>query len=359
MTQKELGYIELEWTCKHCGTINPGMQRVCTNCGAPIGQDDKFELPDQQELITDKQKLEEAKEGPAIQCPYCNVFNPAGTKLCIQCGGDIQEGLSRKAGEVLGAFQTTAVPDKPCPFCNQPVKANAQRCPHCGGSLVESIAPTTAITPAKPKKTPVWLIIGGIAIGALCLVSIITFIVMSGRTKDVTATVADLHWERSIGVIAQQPVQKSAWREDLPGEAQNVSCQDEYKETSSNPVPSSTEVCGTPYTIDVGSGAGKVVQDCEYRVYASYCDFTVLDWVLIDTVVAQGNDSQPEWPVTHLQAGQEERERIETYQVTFEADGQKYLYTTVDPAEFGQFSIDTQWVLSINGLGDIKAIQGK
>ena len=61
MTQKELGYVELEWTCKRCGTINPGMQRVCTNCGAPMGKDDKFDLPDEQILITEQEKLEEAK----------------------------------------------------------------------------------------------------------------------------------------------------------------------------------------------------------------------------------------------------------------------------------------------------------
>ena len=101
MTQKELGYVELEWTCKRCGTINPGMQRVCTNCGAPMGQDDKFDLPDEQKLITEQEKLEEAKAGPAIQCPYCNVFNPAGAKICKQCGGDIRAGLARQAGQVL------------------------------------------------------------------------------------------------------------------------------------------------------------------------------------------------------------------------------------------------------------------
>jgi rubrerythrin len=152
MTQKELGYVELEWTCKHCGTINPGMQKVCSNCGSPIGEDDKFELPDQQQLITDKEKIEEAKAGPAIHCPYCEALNPAGTKLCVQCGGDIQEGLARQAGEVLGAYQTAAVPDKPCPFCNQPVKANAQRCLHCGGSLVTQTVKPAASKPAAPKK---------------------------------------------------------------------------------------------------------------------------------------------------------------------------------------------------------------
>jgi membrane protease subunit (stomatin/prohibitin family) len=358
MTEKELGYVELEWTCKHCGTINPGMKRVCTNCGAPISQDDKFELPDQQELITDKEKLDEAKSGPAIQCPYCNMFNPAGTKLCIQCGGDIQAGLARQAGEVLGAYKTTPAPDKPCPFCNQPVKANAQRCPNCGGNLVETTQPTPPPAAAS-KKNPIWLIIGGIALGMVCLASIIAFIVMSSRTNDVMASVSGIQWQLTIDILEKQPLQKSAWNEDVPSQAQSMSCRDEYKETSNNPAPNATEVCGTPYTIDVGSGAGKVVQDCKYLVYASYCDFTILDWTVVNTAVAQGHDNSPQWPLTSLQAGQQEGDRHEAYQVTFEADGQTYSYSPVDSAEFSQFDLGSQWILSINTFGDIKDIRSR
>jgi len=357
MTEKELGYVELEWTCKHCGTINPGMKRVCTNCGAPISQDDKFELPDQQELITDKEKLDEAKKGPAIQCPYCNVLNPVGTILCIQCGGDIQAGLARLAGEVLGAYDAVAVPDKPCPFCNQPVKANAQRCPNCGGSLVVAAKP--AASPTESKKTPIWLIVAGIVLGLLCFASVIVYIVMSSRTSDVTASVSDIRWQLSIDILEKQPVQKGAWSEDVPAQAQDVSCQNEYKETSNLPAPNSTEVCGTPYTIDVGSGAGKVVQDCGYRIYASYCDFTILDWTVVNTAVAQGRDNSPQWPLTNLLAGQQEGNRHEAYQITFDVDGQTYSYTPVDIAEFSQFDIGSQWILGINTFGDIKDIRRK
>jgi DNA-directed RNA polymerase subunit RPC12/RpoP len=355
MTQKELGYVELEWTCKRCSTVNPGMNRVCSNCGAPISQDDKFELPDQQQLITDQAKLEEAKAGPAIQCPYCSVLNPAGTAICIQCGGDIQAGLARQAGEVLGAFHDEAVPDKPCPFCNQPVKADAQRCPHCGGSLVESAPP--ASTPPVVKKSPIWLIAGAIALVVLCLASVIAYIVMSSRTNDVTATVSDLRWQLSIDILEQQPVQRSAWSGDVPSLAQDVVCRDEYKETSSNPVPNATEVCGTPYTIDVGSGAGKVVQDCMYQVYASYCDFTVLDWVVVNTAVAQGTDNNPQWPALSLAASQQEGDQHETYQVTFDADGQSYAYTPADRTEFSQFGLASEWVLGINSFGAIKEVR--
>jgi RNA polymerase subunit RPABC4/transcription elongation factor Spt4 len=358
MTQKELGYVELEWTCKHCGTINPGMNKVCSNCGAPIDVDDKFELPDQQQLITDQEKLEEAKAGPAIQCPYCNVLNPAGTKTCIQCGGDIEEGLKRQSGEVLGAFKDEAVPDKPCPSCGQLVKANASRCPYCGGSLVDNAPPVTA-PPEKLKKTPLWMIVGGAALGLLCIATVVIFIVLGNRTKPITATVSDTRWQRMIEILEQQPVQQSAWREDVPAEAQNVSCHDEYKETSNEPAPNATEVCGTPYTVDVGSGAGKVVQDCQYQVYASYCDFTVLQLVAVNTAVAMGSDQNPYWPATMLQAGQQEGGRSETYTVSFAASDQTYIYNLVDQAEYVQYTPGSQWILDVNTFGNINSVRQK
>ena len=357
MAKKELGYVELEWTCKRCGTINPGMKRVCTNCGAPMAEEDKFELPAQQELITDEKKLEEAKKGPAIECPYCHVLNPAGTATCIQCGGDIQAGLAREAGGVLGAHETGPAPDKICPSCNQPVKANAQRCTNCGASLVKEAAPAAA--PAKPQKIPIWLIMLGAALAAICCVSIIIVAVLSSRTSDITARVSDIRWQLSIDILARQSVQREAWRESVPSQAQDVSCRDEFKETSSFPVAKSTEVCGTPYVIDQGSGAGKVVQDCEYRVYASYCEFTVQDWAVIDTVAAQGSNNSPQWPLASLQTNQQEGDRHETYQVTFDADGETYTYTPSSMADFRQFEIGSEWVLAVNSFGQISDIRRK
>ncbi len=357
MTQKELGYIELEWTCKRCATVNPGMNRVCSNCGAPMAQDDELQLPDQQELITDQAKLADARAGPAIQCPYCNTLNDANQKLCIQCGGDIQAGLARQSGKVLGAFTPGEVPDKPCPSCGQPVKANAQRCPHCGGSLVQA---QPVIPPAPPRKKPsLWLIVGGAALGLVCIAAIVALIVLATRTNAVSASVADIRWERSIEILAQQPVMRSAWQEDVPGSATNVTCRDEYKETSSEPVPNSTEVCGTPYTIDVGSGAGKVVQDCEYQVYASYCDFSVLELAVVNTAVAMGNDQNPYWPATTLQAGQQEGNRYETFQVTFDTGQQTYAYTPASLDEYSLYSLGSSWILDINTFGGINAVRSK
>jgi hypothetical protein len=355
MTQKELGYVELEWTCKRCGTVNPGMQRVCTNCGAPIGQDDQFELPGQQELITDQDRLAEAKAGPAIQCPYCNVYNPAGTKVCKQCGGDIEAGLARQVGQVLGAYQTMAVPDKPCPYCNQPVKAGSARCPNCGGDLLHASEPAT-ITAAAPRKTPLWMIIGGITLGVVVIAALIAFIVKNSQRTEITASVVDVRWQLSIEILALQPAQYSAWSEQVPAGATDVTCRDKFKETSGSPVANATEECGTPYTVDVGSGAGKVVQDCVYQVYASYCDYVVQELQLVNTAVAAGADNNPYWPGISLQPGQQQGNRIEQYNVSFASGEETYTYYTSDGAEFSLYKPGSQWVLSVNGFGNVDVV---
>jgi DNA-directed RNA polymerase subunit RPC12/RpoP len=358
MTQKELGYVELEWTCKRCGTVNPGMQRVCTNCGAPIGQDDQFELPDQQTLITDQDKLAEAKAGPAIQCPYCNVYNPADAKICKQCGGDIEAGLARQAGQVLGAFQTAAVPEKPCPYCNQPVKTGASRCPHCGGDLLVTAKPTSTAA-VLPKKAPRWITWGGVGLGLILIAALIAFVVTKSRREDVTASVADVRWQLSVEILALQPVQRSDWSEQVPSGATDISCRDKFKETSDSLVANATEECGTPYTIDTGSGAGKVAQDCVYQVYASYCDYTVQELSVVNTAVAAGADTNPYWPGFSLQSGQQEGNRYEQYQVTFDSGQQTYTYSPPDGAEFGQFTPGSQWLLSVNGFGNVDVIGQK
>jgi len=83
----------------------------------------------------------------------------------------------------------------------------------------------------------------GIILGMICLGSVIAFIALGSKTKQVTASVSDIRWQLSIEILAQQPVQRSAWEEYVPVEAQDVSCRDEYKETSSFPAPKATEVC--------------------------------------------------------------------------------------------------------------------
>ena len=96
MTQKELGYVELEWTCPACNTRNPGTARKRTQCGAAQPAEVKFEQAPEEKLITDEAKIAEAKAGPDIYCAYCGTRNPSTATACKQCTAPLAEGKARR-----------------------------------------------------------------------------------------------------------------------------------------------------------------------------------------------------------------------------------------------------------------------
>ncbi len=357
MTQKHLGYTELEWTCKRCLTKNPGTVKTCTSCGSPMAAEDQFELPDEQKLITDEEKIEAAKRGADIHCPYCGARNAAGVAACGQCGGDLSEGALREAGKVLGAHTAEPVPDIDCPFCAAKVKAGAARCPNCGGDLVQEKDLAGPAQPAGKAKRPLWQLIAIIAVIVLCLGAVIGYVVMGNRTTDIRAEVQSVAWARSIEVLEEVDVEKQDWQDQLPAGAENVSCTDEYRDTQDEPAPKSTEVCGTPYTVDTGSGVGEVVQDCVYDVYDSYCSYTLLEWDVVDTLSLEGSGLSPEWPVLNLAAGQQEGEREEEYKVVFVDDGEVYTYTFSSASLLDQFVPGSVWTLEVNSFGGIRSVE--
>ena len=360
MTQKTVGYVELEWTCTYCGTRNPGTQKKCSGCGAMMGEEDQFEAPAQQELITDEEKLAQAKRGLAdIHCPYCGTRNVAGAEKCRHCGGDLTGAVEREKGRVVGAFRAGPAPDVPCPYCGTPNPANAIKCKKCGGNLQKPAEAPPAKPAAKPAAVPKPRSrFAGIAIGAvalLCIVAAAVFFILSGRTTDTPAVVQSVLWERSIQILEQRPVTHEDWEDQIPSGAVIGSCSKEYRRTQSEPAPGAEEVCSTPYTIDQGDGTGKVVQDCEYRIYDNRCEFTVNEWTVVDRAVMQGSDLNPQWPRMSLQSGQREGNQTQEYVVTFRADDSNETYTYhVDSAdEFSRFNLGSYWTLKVNTFGDV------
>jgi predicted nucleic acid-binding Zn ribbon protein len=360
MTQKTLGYVELEWTCKRCGTKNLGTLKTCSNCGAAMGEEEKFDVPAQQELITDQKKLEEAQKGPDVHCPFCGTRNPAGAKECSQCGGDLKDAQARQQGQVMGAFTAQAAPEIPCPSCGTPNPANATRCQNCGGSLAkqeEAAAPKSppvGATPAKSNRV-LWIVVAVVIVLA-CLGSIL-FLVLGARTKAHPATVQSVEWERSINLLEQQPVEHKDWRDEIPAGADVGTCTQEYRRTQSEPAPGAEEVCGTPYSVDQGSGVAKVVQDCQYRIYDDYCAYTQMEWVVVNTAYLQGNDINPIWPAIVLSTGRREGERSESYTVVFRSDGETYTYQPSDPQEFSGFAPGSEWILDVNTFGTVTDVR--
>jgi ribosomal protein L40E len=353
MATKELGYVELEWTCPRCNTRNPGTQTTCSGCGAPQPADVKFEAPVGGELLKDKEKIGRAKSGPDIQCAYCGARNPATAKTCHQCGADLTEGKAREAGQVVGAFQSGSAPQVKCSTCGTLNAAGALVCRNCGASLPR---PQPVAVPAPAAASAggsrwIWVVVG------LVVAGIVLFAFLSLRTKETVGTVQATRWVRTIPLQALVPVEHQDWQDELPQDARVLSCQQEVRRVQDSPAANAVEVCGTPYTVDTGTGIGQVRQDCQYEVYDDRCSYTVDEWRVVDMLESSGTDFSPAWPTAALQPRQRLGQGTERLQCVLNSDGQSFTYEPRSFDEYLQCQPGSRWRLHVNGLGALTAAE--
>lgn len=361
MARKTIGHVELEWTCPNCGSVNPGPHMFCTNCGAPQPDGVEFRQKADAELITDEETAAKVAAGPDIQCPYCETRNAATNKFCSQCGGDLSEGARRQAGQVLGAYITPkTLPPVNCPNCGTQNPGAALTCSACGATLAKPAAPAIPIPPTAPgkKSTPVWMLaaLGGVVV--LICGALVLFAILAGRTQGIRGTVEAVRWERAVPVEAMLPVEYTDWIDEIPDEAENVTCESRVRETVDQPVEGALEVCGTPYTVDTGTGYGEVVQDCVYEVYDDYCNYSVLEWQVAEWERLSGENFAAAWPEPILEEGQRlGGNREESYVVFFEAGDENYTYELGSFEEFQQFAPGSTWTLNINTFGAVVSVE--
>lgn len=358
MARKTIGYTHLQWTCPACGHKNSGIDEKCASCQAPQPEDVVFEQPAQEKLIKDKEVIDRAQAGPDIHCPYCGTRNPATATHCSQCGGDLREGAARATGSALGAHRRQAAPDVACPYCGTKNPATASTCSNCGASVAtaEPKRPSAATqtTRPQPSKTKNPLVIGLLVFGCIAA-AVLAFLFT--RTEDVIGRVEAVEWERTITIEELGPVSHEDWLDEIPSEANVGACTERPHHTQNNPAPGATEICGTPYTVDTGTGVGEVVQDCEYQVYDDWCDYTVMEWQTADSISSEGGDYNPIWPQYTLDPDQREGENEETYRVFFTADGNDYSYGTSSLDRFTQFEIGTDWILEVNTFNMVVGVE--
>jgi ribosomal protein L40E len=318
--------------------------------------DVEFHQPAQEIFVTKPEELEAAKAGADVHCPYCDARNPANATFCGACGGGLEDAEKREAGKVLGAHRSGEPLPKICPSCNTRNLANAVECAGCGDSLAVTRPESKKELPKETKKggLPVGIIIGAVvaclAVGGLLWI-------LFGRTEETVATVASIDWSRSIPIEMLGELEAEAWFDEVPGDAEIQTCQNEYRYSQDEPAPGAVEVCGEPYTVDEGSGYGEVVQDCEYEIYDDWCTYTTIDWIIFDTVTVSGNDLNPYWPEAVLTSDQRFGDGQESYVVTFSGPDRTYSYTPESESEFSEFAIGSTWNLKVNAVGGVVSLE--
>ena len=368
MAKKTLGFVQLVWRCPNCSQLNPGPQKTCTSCGSPQPEDVQFENMPNQELNNDPSLAENAKKGADIHCPYCQARNPADAAQCVQCGGEIEEGKKRQSGRVVGAFKPGSSEEITCPTCGTSNPSSNTRCSSCGASLAQppiqtSPAQSSSVKPPQPskpvKKRSPLMVVGLISLVTLVAAACIAVILFLTRTSEVTGTVSAQQWKVSVNIEQLQPVDHSDWLENIPSNATVGSCEQKLNRVQDSPEGNYQEVCGTPYTVDTGTGIGEVVQDCNYEIYMDYCQYTVQEWTVVDTYSQTGQDSNPIWPDFFLAADQRLGKSFEDYTVYFDTEKGQLDYSTHDLFVFQTFLPGSVWILDVNTLGNISGYKPK
>lgn len=366
MAEETVGYVMLEWVCKRCQARNPGTQKTCSGCGAVISDKDQFQAGADQQLITDPNQLAMARAGADKHCKFCGAGNPAAAEVCGHCGANLNQGHARAAGADMGHHRTGPAPDVMCPFCRTMNPAASRTCRNCnanlpmtpagpmGGAMGAGAMGAGAHANAQAKSSGTSGAKVGCAIaGLLGLVFIIFLGVKCFSSKDAFAVVEAASWERSIAISERRPTTESDWADQIPSDAKKGSCSRKVRRTQSEPAADAEKVCDKAKMVDQGNGTAKVVQNCQYKVYDSWCEYTTLKWKEVDKAVARGNDLDPKWPSVRLSANQKEGDRSETYKVVFNSGGKQYTYNAPNPAEFSRYSRGSKWTLKVNGFDSV------
>lgn len=356
MAEETLGYVELEWLCPHCGTRNGGTQRACARCGAAMPEKTQFQAPAGQNLMTEAEaQAKTGGAGPDIHCYFCGARNAANAEACVRCGGSLSQGRARAAGAMMGEHRAGPAPDLVCSHCKTPNPAEAKVCRACNAPLAAAApgAQGAQGAQAKPKSLVPMGILGCVTIAAIGL---LVFLIMVFRTKDASAVVAEVSWERAIAILEEKPTKASDWSDEIPAGVQRGSCSKKVRKTQSEPIAGAEKACDKPKMVDQGDGTAKVVQNCEYKIYDQWCEYTKLEWKEVNRAVAKGNDTNPRWPDVKLGSGQKQGDKSENYKVIFKEKDEKYTYSVKEAAELAKYPVGSRWTLKVNALGSVSEI---
>jgi hypothetical protein len=336
------GTYQMLWDCRFCGTqkLLGVTHRHCPNCGA--AQDPAWRyFPVEEDMVAVENH---PYVGADKVCPACGQPNSAASTYCTECGADLATGKVAETQRVRDIGTGRAETDTRRDVVKDKFDAEMAR--------VDAASANRPVFLGLRKKE--WLIIGLVALVALCIVGAV--FVLSYR-KETTGKVEALTWQRSVDIESFQPRSGSDWQDEMPGDAYGKSCS--QRQRGSRQVPAgSHEECK-----DVDQGDGSFRRECrtvqDYRsepVYDQWCTYTVDRWGYARSEKASGDGKQPppQWPDFTLSGSSgrygEEREgtRHGTYTVVIrDKDGKKRECDFDNQATWTQYDVGTPVTLKL------------
>lgn len=285
---------EMVWDCRYCGAqkLLGLTHRHCPNCGAAQDPNARYFPADHEKVAVQNH----AYVGADVGCRYCGAASSKRAHNCGSCGAPLSEG------------------------------AEVQQQADTGAAIALPLARST-----RPPPRPLWKML--VPIGALVVVGV-SVVLMVGK-KDQKLTVAAHTWRRTVHVESIGPVQESAWCDELPSAAIDVTRRKEQRGTKK---VEDGEDCQARKK-DRGDGTFKEERECTPRfkeepVYDQKCSYSIVKWKRVRQAVAEGTNTAdaPRWPVVTLARPgcaspgcEREGSRDEVYTVVFrDAKGEEY-----------------------------------
>lgn len=354
MPNEVQGRYQMLWDCSFCGSEKLlGLDhKHCPACGAPQDPARRYFPAEGEEIAV----ADHPYHGADRVCPACSTPNAAIAKFCTGCGSPLDEAeaagrrddITTAAGARFGGESASDADAE----AKQKALADKQ-------ARIQAASGQAAPPPDEPDggggSAPGK---GRLVLGCVVLLLIAAAIFCGVALlwkKEATVTVTGHTWQRTIEVEAKKQVTESAWKEDVPSGARNLSC---TKEQQSTKKIKDGETCNTVRK-DMGDGTYKKVKECkpnykEEPVYGQKCRYTVEKWVTDRTAKASGDSPSDKiaWPDPKLSLGQREGSRSESFVVKFRSNDGDDLTCSTSQSRWASLKQGSSWTARVGVLTD-------
>lgn len=332
--------IEGVWDCRYCGAkkVRGGL-RECPQCGHPRDEGITFYIDNPKNYVYDEAKAAKARRGPDWVCEACNCFNSVDDTVCIGCGTPRDE-------KSKDYFQTQEAIHK------QEQKTYQREEKDWRAYEPSYEAPIETPKPPPKKKKVDWTRIFVPILSVLVIVAMVWGMVALFSPREVSGTVMDMEWERSIEIEEYKTVRESDW--SIPPGGRKISQSEELHHYDS--VLDHYETKTRTYTEqvldhyeeyvsgyrDLGNGhfeeitSQRPVYRTETRtetyqepvyiqvpVYQTKYVYDIDKWVHQSYKKTSGNDKAPYWSDYECKAKEREGTRSESYIVVVQDESGK------------------------------------